>query len=91
MKMDAFDYELPDARIAYTPAANRSDSKLLVWDKTILAEAQYKDIAQYIPSDHCLTTVKSLQLEYYLIKQFRHLLRKMILSNQNKLAKEIIK
>lgn len=54
MKMDAFDYELPDARIAYTPAANRSDSKLLVWDKTILAEAQYKDIAQYIPSDHCL-------------------------------------
>ena len=52
--MDAFDYELPDERIAYTPAGNRSDSKLLVWDHTIVAEAQYKDIANYIPSDHCL-------------------------------------
>ena len=54
MKMDAFDYELPDERIAYTPAGNRSDSKLLVWDNAIVAEAQYKDIANYIPSDHCL-------------------------------------
>jgi S-adenosylmethionine:tRNA ribosyltransferase-isomerase len=54
MKMDAFDYELPDERIAYTPAANRSDSKLLIWDQTILAEAQYKEIAHYIPTDHCL-------------------------------------
>lgn len=52
--MDAFDYELPDERIAYTPAGNRSDSKLLVWDQSIIAETQYKDIAGFIPSNHCL-------------------------------------
>ncbi len=54
MKMDAFDYFLPDERIAYTPAGNRSDSKLLVWNQSIIAESQYKDIANFIPSDHCL-------------------------------------
>lgn len=54
MKMADFDYDLPDERIAYTPAANRSDSKLLVWDQRIIAEAQYKDIANYIPVGHSL-------------------------------------
>ena len=54
MKMADFDYNLPDERIAYTPAANRSDSKLLVWDQAITAEAQYKDIADYIPDGHSL-------------------------------------
>lgn len=54
MKMDAFDYELPEERIAYTPSGKRSDSKLLVWDQSIIAEAQYKEIADYIPNNHCL-------------------------------------
>jgi S-adenosylmethionine:tRNA ribosyltransferase-isomerase len=54
MKMADFDYDLPDARIAYTPAANRSDSKILVWDQSIIAEGQYKDIANYIPEGHSL-------------------------------------
>lgn len=54
MKMDAFDYELPDERIAYTPAGKRSDSKLLVWDQSIIAESQYKEIANFIPNNHCL-------------------------------------
>jgi S-adenosylmethionine:tRNA ribosyltransferase-isomerase len=54
MKMADFDYDLPDERIAYTPAANRSDSKILVWDQTIIAEGQYKDIANYIPEGHSL-------------------------------------
>ena len=54
MKMADFDYYLPDERIAYTPAGNRSDSKLLVWDQSIIAEAQYKDIANFIPTDHSL-------------------------------------
>ncbi len=54
MKMADFDYDLPDERIAYTPAANRSDSKILVWDQTIIAEGQYKDIADYIPKGHSL-------------------------------------
>ena len=54
MKMADFDYNLPDEHIAYTPAANRSDSKILVWDQTIIAEGQYKDIANYIPKGHSL-------------------------------------
>ena len=54
MKMADFDYDLPDERIAYTPAANRSDSKLLVWDQSITAEARYKDIANFIPTGHSL-------------------------------------
>ena len=54
MKMADFDYDLPDERIAYTPAANRSDSKLLVWDQSIIAESQYKDIANFIPAGHSL-------------------------------------
>ena len=54
MKMADFDYDLPDERIAYTPAGNRSDSKLLVWDQAIIAEAQYKDIADFIPTSHSL-------------------------------------
>ena len=59
MKMADFDYNLPDERIAYTPAANRSDSKILVWDQTIIAEGQYKDIANYIPKGHSLFFNKS--------------------------------
>ncbi len=54
MKMADFDYNLPDECIAYTPAANRSDSKILVWDQSIIAEGQYKDIADYIPKGHSL-------------------------------------
>ena len=54
MKMADFDYDLPYEHIAYTPAAIRSDSKILVWDQTIIAEAQYRDIANYIPTGHCL-------------------------------------
>ena len=54
MKMAEFDYDLPNERIAYTPAGNRSDSKLLVWDQAIKAEAHYKDIADYIPNGHSL-------------------------------------
>jgi S-adenosylmethionine:tRNA ribosyltransferase-isomerase len=54
MKMADFDYDLPDERIAYTPAVIRSDSKILVWDQTIIAEGQYKDIANYIPVGHSL-------------------------------------
>ena len=46
--IDDFDYELPNESIAYTPAPHRSDSKLLVWDKQIIAESTYHNIAQFI-------------------------------------------
>ena len=49
-----FDYILPDQSIAYTPATNRSDSKLLVWDKEIIAESTYNHIAKFIPEKAAL-------------------------------------
>ena len=49
-----FDYDLPDQSIAYTPSANRSDSKLLVWDKEIIAESTYNHIAKFIPEKAAL-------------------------------------
>ena len=48
LPIDDFDYELPNESIAYTPAPHRSDSKLLVWDKQIIAESTYHNIAQFI-------------------------------------------
>ena len=54
LPIQAFDYELPDACIAYTPASNRAASKLLVWDKTIVAESTYEHIAQFIPEKSTL-------------------------------------
>lgn len=49
-----FDYHLPDAKIAYSPAPNRADSKLLVWDQTIIGESHYAQIADFIPSNATL-------------------------------------
>ena len=49
-----FDYDLPDQSIAFTPASNRSDSKLLVWDKEIIAESTYNHIASFIPEKAAL-------------------------------------
>ena len=49
-----FDYELPNERIAYTPCQNRADSKLLVWDKQIIADSQYQNITDFIPAHSTL-------------------------------------
>jgi S-adenosylmethionine:tRNA ribosyltransferase-isomerase len=49
-----FDYPLPDNKIAYTPAPNRADSKLLVWDGDITHESNYAQIANFIPSNATL-------------------------------------
>jgi len=49
-----FDYDLPNERIAYTPSQNRADSKLLVWDKQIIADSQYQNITNYLPSHSTL-------------------------------------
>lgn len=48
LPIQAFDYDLPDHCIAYTPAINRADSKLLVWKKEIIAESTYAQIADFI-------------------------------------------
>jgi S-adenosylmethionine:tRNA ribosyltransferase-isomerase len=54
LPIQAFDYDLPDACIAYTPASNRAASKLLVWDQTIVAESTYAHIADFLPEKSTL-------------------------------------
>jgi S-adenosylmethionine:tRNA ribosyltransferase-isomerase len=49
-----FDYLLPNDKIAFTPAPKRDESKLIVWDKAIIAEDAYKNIANHIPADTVL-------------------------------------
>ncbi len=49
-----FDYSLPNDRIAFTPAPNRDESKLIIWNNTIIAEDQYKNIATHIPANTIL-------------------------------------
>jgi S-adenosylmethionine:tRNA ribosyltransferase-isomerase len=49
-----FDYDLPNERIAYTPCQNRADSKLLVWDKQIIADSQYQNITDFVPTNSTL-------------------------------------
>jgi len=54
LPIENFDYHLPDQSIAYTPASNRSDSKLLVWNKEITAESTYNNITHFIPEKAAL-------------------------------------
>lgn len=54
IEIAAFDYNLPEDKIAFTPATNRADSKLLVWDKEIIETSQYKHIANYLPTNTAL-------------------------------------
>lgn len=54
IEIASFDYILPEEKIAFTPASNREDSKLLVWDKEIVETSQYKHIANFLPSNATL-------------------------------------
>lgn len=49
-----FDYALPNERIAYTPCKNRADSKLLVWNKKIIADSLYQNITDFVPANSTL-------------------------------------
>jgi len=54
LNLSDFDYHLPNESIAYTPTANRAESKLLVWDKQINADSMYDNITDFIPSNSTL-------------------------------------
>lgn len=56
VKVDLFDFHLPEELIAQTPLANRSDSRLMVLNKET-GEIQhdiFKHIGQYVKSGDCL-------------------------------------
>ena len=65
LPIEAFDYHLPDERIAYTPAKDRAESKLLVWDKKIIAESTYAHIADFIPEKSTLLFKNSKVIAAY--------------------------
>ena len=44
-----FNYELPDERIAKFPLAERSKSKLLVYDNGTIEESRFENIASHLP------------------------------------------
>ncbi|MBF5067712.1 S-adenosylmethionine:tRNA ribosyltransferase-isomerase, partial [Salmonella enterica subsp. enterica serovar Istanbul] len=56
MKLDLFDYDLPEELIAQTPLKNRSDSRLMVLDKKTgeIEHSVFKNITQYLRPGDCL-------------------------------------
>lgn len=44
-----FNYNLPDERIAKFPLAERSSSKLLIYDNGTIAESHFRNVAEYLP------------------------------------------
>lgn len=44
-----FNYELPDERIAKFPLAERTSSKLLIYDNGTISESHFASIADYLP------------------------------------------
>ena len=49
-----YTYDLPEERIADFPIAERQDAKLLIYQKGVLQEDQYKHIANYLPENSLL-------------------------------------
>src|SRR5699024_4202705 len=56
MKMEAFDYHLPEELIAQTPLANRTSSKLLLLDRMHgnIAHVTFNNIGTYLKPGDCL-------------------------------------
>ena len=54
INIDDFDYPLPDERIAKFPLAERSSSKLLVYDKGAISERHFSDIGEVLPDGSLL-------------------------------------
>jgi S-adenosylmethionine:tRNA ribosyltransferase-isomerase len=54
LSMSAFQYDLPDEKIARYPLQNRDESKLLVWEAGTIRETRYLHICEYLPPDSLL-------------------------------------
>ncbi len=54
IKIEDFQYDLPDERIARFPLAIRDQSKLLVYKQGSITESIYHNIADFIPEDSLL-------------------------------------
>ncbi|MBQ2364453.1 MAG: S-adenosylmethionine:tRNA ribosyltransferase-isomerase, partial [Alistipes sp.] len=45
-----YNYELPDERIAKFPLAERTQSKLLVYDNGVITESRFANVAEFLPA-----------------------------------------
>jgi len=54
IKIDDFDYPLPEERIAFFPATQRDQSKLLVYDQGSIHDAHFADIADFLDRNDML-------------------------------------
>ena len=54
ISIEAYDYPLPDDRIAKYPLAERDASKLLVLKDNVISESQFKHVGEYLPQDALL-------------------------------------
>lgn len=73
MKLDAFDFHLPEHLIAQTPLENRAESKLLVLDRKSgkIEHRSFTDIKEYLKPGDCLVlnNTKVLPARLYGIKK----------------------
>jgi S-adenosylmethionine:tRNA ribosyltransferase-isomerase len=54
IKIDNFDYILPDEKIAKFPLHNRDSSKLLIWDNGEISENRFCNIVDFLPENALL-------------------------------------
>ncbi|MEM9672854.1 MAG: S-adenosylmethionine:tRNA ribosyltransferase-isomerase [Bacteroidota bacterium] len=54
LSLSAYDYELPDDRIAKHPLAQRDQSKLLVWQDNKITDQHFYQLPDWLPADCCL-------------------------------------
>ena len=54
LPIQAFDYPLPESKIAQFPLANRHDSKLLVYKEGNLQHDSFRNLADFLPEDSLL-------------------------------------
>ncbi len=51
IRIEEYDYPLPDVRIAKFPLPKRDESKLLVYRQGAIEESQFKHVGEYLPQD----------------------------------------
>lgn len=54
ISIQAYDYRLPEEKIAFHPKENREDSKLLVYEKGIIANQKFSNLPNLLSSDDVL-------------------------------------
>lgn len=69
LKIEDYNYSLPDAQIAWHPLAERDLSKLLIYKEGHISEDRYRNIASHLPSGSLLIFNNTRVVEARLIFQ----------------------